>query len=281
LQIGAQVRDIDALLVGYVIQARALLALNRTAEAQAAIRNAEQQALNTKSEACLHDAQAHKANLALAAGDIDAAQQWAPARELVGGKLTGLDHPLQEIEYLTFARLLMAGGNYAEALPILKNLLETQEHMGRVRAAIQTMALQALCYRALRRTDEAVRTLARALMLAEPEGFVRVFIEQGPPMAALLRMAGAQGHSPEYVKRLLATFGKAGTAQTNLLEALSERELEVLALAAEGFTNAEIASKLVIAQSTVKTHINHIYRKLDVSTRTQAVARARQLQILP
>ena len=100
-------------------------------------------------------------------------------------------------------------------------------------------------------------------------------------MAALLRTAGAQGHSPEYVKRLLAIFGEAAASQDAPIDPLSERELDVLRLVADGLTNAEIASELFIAHSTVKTHINRIYSKLSVSTRTQAVARARQLQILP
>jgi LuxR family maltose regulon positive regulatory protein len=128
--------------------------------------------------------------------------------------------------------------------------------------------------------DEAIRTLARVLLLAEPEGFVRVFIREGAAMAALLRAAGAQGHAPNYVKRLLEAFGESGALQGSLLDPLSERELQVLRLAAQGLTNAEIAAELVIAHSTVKTHINRIYSKLDVSNRTQAVVRARQLQIL-
>jgi LuxR family maltose regulon positive regulatory protein len=128
--------------------------------------------------------------------------------------------------------------------------------------------------------DEAIRILARALLLAEPEGFVRVFIQEGSQMAALLRTTGAQGHSPEYVRHLLDSFSETLAPQEILLDPLSERELEVLRLTAEGLTNAEIAVELVIALSTVKTHVNRIYSKLGVSTRTQAVARARQLQIL-
>jgi LuxR family maltose regulon positive regulatory protein len=100
-------------------------------------------------------------------------------------------------------------------------------------------------------------------------------------MAALLRTAGAQGHSPEYVKSLLAALGEYLSTQEALIDPLSERELVVLSLIADGLTNAEIAAELVIAISTVKTHINRIYGKLDVRTRSQAVAQARQLQILP
>lgn len=99
-------------------------------------------------------------------------------------------------------------------------------------------------------------------------------------MAALLRKVGSQGHSPEYVKQLLTAFGETLAPRETVIDPLSERELDVLRLVAEGKTNADIASDLVIAHSTVKTHINRIYRKLSVSTRTQAVARARQLKIL-
>lgn len=192
-----------------------------------------------------------------------------------------MEGPPNEIEQLTYARLLMAVGKASEALPILEALSGLQEQIGRTRALIESLTLQALCLRSLGRMDEAVRTLARALMLAAPEGFARVFIQEGPPLAALLRTVGSLGHSPEYVKHLLEIFGEAPALQESVLDPLSERELEVLRLVADGLTNAEIAAQLVIAHSTAKTHINRIYSKLGVSTRTQAVARARQLQILP
>lgn len=281
LRVGVKVKDIDALLAGYVIQARALQTLNKKEEAQQAILNAEQQALDTKSIGCLHDALAHKALLALAAGDVEAVYRWAAARGLGQGEFSKLDHPLNEIEYLTYARLLMSGRRFAGALSILNDLSSAQEQTGRIRALIESLALQALCLRSLSRMDEALRKLARALLFAEPEGFARVFIQEGPPMAALLRMAGAQGHSPEYTRHLLEVFSETPAPQKFVLDPLSERELEVLRLLSEGLTNADIATELTIAHSTVKTHVNRIYSKLGVSTRTQAVARARQLQILP
>jgi LuxR family maltose regulon positive regulatory protein len=279
LHIGARVRDYDALLAGFALQARIFQVINRRDDALEAMQNAEQQAEYTKSLSCVRTAQAQKAHLALAMGDKEVAQGWASARGLGRGKLE-LKHPLEEIEYLAYVRLLMAVGREAEALPILKDLIRAQEQIGRVRALIETLVLQALCYRALGRMSEAVRVLARVLLLAEPEGFVRVFIEQGPSMAALLRKVGSQGHSPEYVKQLLTAFGETLALRETVIDPLSERELDVLRLVAEGKTNADIASDLVIAHSTVKTHINRIYRKLSVSTRTQAVARARQLKIL-
>jgi LuxR family maltose regulon positive regulatory protein len=145
-----------------------------------------------------------------------------------------------------------------------------------------------------------VNALARALSLAEPEGYVRVFADEGAPMAALLpKVLEAQkegGLAPtlpnvsrKYVGKLLAAI-KVRTASPigmslsatagSLVEPLSERELEVLRLVALGASNREIARKLFISLSTVKTHINNIYRKLEVRTRTQALARARELMLL-
>jgi len=118
-------------------------------------------------------------------------------------------------------------------------------------------------------------------MLAEPEGFTRSFLQEGASMAAMLRTAASQGHSPDYARHLLACFVDTGLQQEAVIDPLSDRELEVLRLVADGLTNAQIAAQLVIAQSTVKTHINRIYSKLAVSTRTAAVARARQLHLVP
>jgi LuxR family maltose regulon positive regulatory protein len=123
--------------------------------------------------------------------------------------------------------------------------------------------------------------LKRALILAEPEGFVRVFIDEGEPIAHLLRQFAASGFMPEYVGKLLATFSSSYSGKVqSLSDPLSERELEVLRLIIAGLTNREIAGELVVSLGTIKTHINHIYQKLDVNSRTQAVARARELKLV-
>jgi len=136
--------------------------------------------------------------------------------------------------------------------------------------------------------------LAEALILAEPEGYVRTFVDEGPPMAELLsRLLKAQqrgqpdspGHVPAYyLRRLLAALERdtsgAGLPAAGLLEALSERELEVLQLIASGKSNRRIASELFVSVGTVKTHVNNLYRKLDAHSRTQALARARELKLL-
>ncbi len=282
LRIGIQVRDIDALLTGYVIQAHLFQALNQRARRPrkpCKMPSSRPWVLRVWA-VCMRRKRTRHTLLWLP-------EMWrrpSAGRPGAGwGRTTSLswNNPSEEIEYLTYARLLMAEGKPTVALPILNNLLSAQVQMGRMRALIESLALQALCLRSLGRMDEAVRTLARALLFAEPEDFAHVFIQEGPLMAALLRTTGAQGHSPEYVKRLLEAFGETSAPQEAALDPLSERELEVLRLAADGLTNAEIAAELFIAPSTVKTHINRIYSKLGVSTRTQAVAHARQLQILP
>jgi LuxR family maltose regulon positive regulatory protein len=123
--------------------------------------------------------------------------------------------------------------------------------------------------------------------MAEPEGFVHIFVDEGPSMARLLYKALSRGIAPDYVRRLLAAFPVAeperdepSAANAELIESLSERELEVLHLIAEGLTNPEIAARLFLSIHTIKTHARNIYGKLVVHSRTQAVARARALGIL-
>jgi LuxR family maltose regulon positive regulatory protein len=133
--------------------------------------------------------------------------------------------------------------------------------------------------------------LESALTLAEPGGFIRIFVDKGPPMARLLYKAASRGIAPDYARRLLSEFPVAEPEQTGLsktqalrhelIEPLSERELEVLQLIAAGLTNPEIASRLFLALNTVKVHTRNIYGKLGVNSRTQAVARARAWGILP
>ncbi len=160
---------------------------------------------------------------------------------------------------------------------------------------IEILALKALALRARNFMSEALVALRRALTLAEPEGYVRTFADEGAPMAALLKQLlktqGTQpssvGHavSPEYASKLLAALGQ-GTPSTGastpgtigpLVELLSEREREVLRLLASGSSNREIAAELFVSLDTVKSHLKHIYGKLGVRSRAQAVARAKGL----
>jgi LuxR family maltose regulon positive regulatory protein len=132
--------------------------------------------------------------------------------------------------------------------------------------------------------DRALALLERALSLAEPEGYVRVFVAEGEPVARLLYLAAERGIAPAYAGRLLAALPALEPAvqepQAEMLEPLSERELDVLRLIAKGLSNKEIAERLVVSLRTVKWHASNIYGKLAVKNRTQAVAKARSLGIL-
>jgi LuxR family maltose regulon positive regulatory protein len=192
---------------------------------------------------------------------------------------TPLDY-LHEVEYVTLARLRIAESNLEAAESLLLRLHQAAAAAGRNGSLIEILILQALTFAAQHRSEEALAALAQALDLAEPEGFVRLFLDEGPPLAALLRQAVAQNRHAAYALHLLEALGEVAVAPQPLVEPLSERELEVLRRVAAGYSNQEIAQELVVAVSTVKKHIGNIYGKLEVGNRTQAVARARDLRLL-
>jgi LuxR family maltose regulon positive regulatory protein len=229
----------------------------------------------------LPSADCYQARLWIAQHDLHAASGWAKTIDL-----NLADPPIayfHEVEYLTLARLLIAQGNLRAAESLLMQLQQGAASDGRNGSLIEILILRAITFAAQKRNEEALSTLVQALDLAEGEGFVRIFLDEGVPMVDLLRRAVAQGlHSP-YALRLLNALGESTTATAVselLIEPLSERELEVLRRVAAGYSNQEIAQELVLAGSTVKKHIHNIYGKLGVGSRTQAVARARELGLL-
>jgi LuxR family maltose regulon positive regulatory protein len=235
----------------------------------------------------------------LAQGRLNEALGWVRERGLhIDDDLSYL----REFEHITLARILIAqyrlGGaaeSIREATRLLDRLLLAAEEGGRMGSAIEILVLQAIAHEAQGDMTIALRPLAQALSLAEPEGYVRVLVDEGQPMARLLtRIADEGGGMKPYVHRLLAALGQQGevpipvpdqdktssiSAQP-LLEPLSERELEVLQLIARGMTNREIAARLYLSLNTVKVHNRNIYGKLGAHNRTQAVAKAREFGIL-
>ena len=244
---------------------------------------------------------AFRVRLWLSQGDIATASQWM---QTSGMRVEGDIALSQEVGFITLARVLIAQGEYERTLALLARLLVATEAGGRMGRVIELLALQALALQAHGRETEALGALERALLLAEPEGYIRIFVDEGLPMETLLRAAHARSSAPHYVEMLLAAFphddkltrwqGDKVTAihdQTvilspphlvtpSLVEPLSERELEVLQLLVAGLSNQEIASRLVVALSTVKKHLNNVYTKLEVESRTQATARARELHLV-
>jgi LuxR family maltose regulon positive regulatory protein len=233
-------------------------------------------------------------------GDLEGATRWAEGRGLLPAAQRAESLPdedrdslrehMQKYEQILLARLLIALDRPAEALDLLDPLLVLAGELERVDLIIGVQILRALAWQAAGDGAQAMEPLAEALAAAEPGGWVRTFLDEGPPMAGLLRRAASQGISPAYVASLLAAFDAtppdegATVSQTRpvqlLVEPLSDRELEVLRLLAAGMSNPEIAEQLYIAVSTVRSHCKSIYGKLNVHKRWDAVHRAQELGLL-
>jgi LuxR family maltose regulon positive regulatory protein len=244
---------------------------------------------------------AHRARLWLRQGNLEAAKRWAAVSGL---RTKDKRREARESEYLTLVRVLTVLGRrdrekqyLTEAQQLLDHLLSAAESHGRVGSMIEILGLYALVCQAQDNLSGAQATLERALMLAEPEGYVRIFVDEDEPMRLLLRdyqaffkkkmSDGVDSNSLRlltYTDKLLAAFSQPPPEvikeQDTLPEPLSERELDILRLIATGRTNQEIAEILVIAVSTVKSHINNLYGKLGTNRRTQAIAIARELGLI-
>jgi LuxR family maltose regulon positive regulatory protein len=193
--------------------------------------------------------------------------------------------------YTELACLLIALDRAAEALPLLARLLEAAITMERHGDEIRYLVLIALAQHALGNTRAALDFLGQALTLAEPQGYVRLFVDEGQPMAELLRFAVSHNISPDYASKLLAAFpkdvmssvpiDKELTVNAQMLaEPLSGREIEVLRLMAEGYKYKEIAERLVVSINTVRHHTRNVYSKLAANNRTQAIGKAKELNLL-
>ena len=282
------------LLVGYITLARVKQAQGDTEEARDLSKKVEQ-LLRTSQLPPLNVATitAWQVRLALEQAEFARADRWVEERQLRA--LDELSAP-REVEFQTLARVLIARGRCDEALTLLERLQRLAESQGRMGNALQTLVLKAV---ALDRSGDeaaALRALTQALTQAQPEGYIRLFLDEGPAMARLLaRIRMDRGHIPAgvaaYSARLLALLRGApsgpspqpvvvGPRANPPMEPLSDRELAVLRLIAAGSSNQEIAHQLVLALSTVKWYINTIYGKLQVTSRTKAIARARELDLV-
>ena len=245
----------------------------------------------------LNPVPAQRARLLLAQGDVAAAARWAQENGL---RATDTPPYSREPEYLVLARLLLAQDRPGQALTLLESMLAAAAAQGRTGSIIEIQALQALALTSSGQEASAVDCLARALTLACPQGYVRVFADEGTPMRVLLgRLVAAQRAEQAaardvplgFLARVLQAVGqnhaerdsrpRAAAALPGLVEQLTARELEILRLVAPGTPNQAIAEQLVVTLDTVKKHITHLLAKLGAANRTEAVARARQLGLIP
>jgi LuxR family maltose regulon positive regulatory protein len=286
---------------GYITLARLRQAQGDAAGAIEAIGQMER---TVSSAAPYVAAQRVRCWLALAQGTprfLKQASQWAQTIDLNEREDEKDAWPYDDrhdVEQFALARVLIAqrrahrpGPDMQPVLKFLRRKLDGAEAINWVERAIEVWTLRALALQARGDVDQAVASLEQALALAKPGGYVRAFVEEGAPMARLLYAAAERGVEQEYVGRLLAAFPDAilspaehahtARLKAEMVEPLSEREIEVLSLIAEGLSNRQVAQRLVISPNTVRVHTSNIYGKLGVTNRTQAVAKARGLGILP
>jgi LuxR family maltose regulon positive regulatory protein len=242
---------------------------------------------------------AYGARLWVMQGEIEAARRWAKERGLdevmapegmENGAISWSDsYHVREIEYLTMARLHLAQDQPKDALAVLEPLSRKADALGRTGSLVEILALQAVALDALGCRKDALAALQHALTLAEPGGYVRVFVDEGAPMAELL--AQITGHQKSYAHELLAALSQRRSMsrptghpptfpEIALVDPLSDRELQVLRFLTTHLSSTEIAEELIVATSTVRSHIKNIYSKLDVHSRAEAVERAAELGLL-
>jgi LuxR family maltose regulon positive regulatory protein len=275
IQLARQIADTDRPVACAVLLARLALAREDAVGAAAILAEADQAVSQHDFVLQVPDVAAARVLTFLRQGDVAAAAHLAQAHDL----------PLSQ------ARVQLAQGDPTAALAVLEPYRRRMAEKAWADQELMALVLLAVAFDAHGERAKAVEMLDEALALAEPGGFIRIFVDEGPPMDHLLRGALSRGNSPDYLRRLLAAFPASGRGQAapsraaaagiGLAEPLSARELEVLDLIAAGLTNQQIAARLYLSLHTVKSHARNINAKLGVSSRTQAVATGRALGLLP
>src|SRR5829696_7108482 len=289
IRLAERMGQLDTLVDGYVALSWAEMAQGTAESALETAQEANSLAQRSGTGEAIVEAAAWNARLHLARSDLTAA---VLELERMAGAPAVSASMVQETAQIARARLTVARGEHDEALRLLEELRESAEVAGRTGKLIEILTLQALALWEGNKREQAVGALTRALALGEPEGYIRTFVDEGATVGELLSAileARQRGHPDatriptRYLAKLLAVLAQESAAPgavERLSEPLSERELDVLALIAAGRSNVEIASSLFVSMSTVKTHINNLYRKLGARSRTQAIARARELDLI-
>jgi LuxR family maltose regulon positive regulatory protein len=288
IELADQVGEILTATHGYILLAWLNQAKGDTQKADEVFNRAEPLAHKAYTPDIEGYLKSWKARFALVRDNLDAANEWAQEQK---DALTSPETLFYTYAYgllATLIRVHIATGKYDDASAELSRAeakLGSEEQAG---WQIEILILKSLLYQGQNQIDNALSTLKQALALAEDEGYVRIFVDEGKPMSNLLRLAQSHSIHAEYVKVLLRAFHGYSQEQTAsdvapssvLIDPLSQRELEILNLIDAGRSNKEIANELVLSIGTVKKHVYNIYSKLGVNRRTQAVAQARQLGLI-
>lgn len=276
LQLAHQLPNVDTPATCMALLARVKLANGDVVGAEQLLQEAEQFLADRNMGQWIPQIASIRVMLLLRQGAITEAADYARQREL----------PLSQ------AQVHLVQGDAAAALALLEPLYREVTAKGWHDEQLKLLVCQAVAQQSLGAVDQALALLTDALTVAEPSEYVRIFIDEGAPMAQLLQVAAQQGIKPAYVQSLLAAYAEQAIPATTgsapvkfiaaqpLIEALSEREIEVLDLIAKGLSNREIGERLYIAVDTVKGHNRKIFGKLQVQRRTEAIARARELGLL-
>ena len=290
IEIGLPARMVDAITSGHAILARVHLSLGDMSEAIKACQSAERMArdipdLESETKTVLLDS---KVRLLLAQNQSLEATRFVHESGLdVTDEITfysGFGH-------ITLARILIYSGrenpderSLSDAQSLIIRMLDIAKSVGCMREVIELLVLQSLAFEAQGLHDQALGSIEEALTIAEPEGYVRTFVDEGDPMRKLLHQVASGGNTSDYVRRLLAAFEQGKTehsiASQSLIEPLSERELDVLKLLATELSGPEIAQELMVSLNTMRTHTKNIYTKLGVNNRRIAVRQAKELNLL-
>jgi LuxR family maltose regulon positive regulatory protein len=273
--------DIEQQAVAYALLARLEQTRGNLEQARDAMRSAEQ--LLAESSVSHRRSIQVKSDLArvwLAQGNLERLSQFIQKNALsIEDEI-----PYQRVpEYVILLRTLLAQKDYEAALGLSKRLLQQAETTGQAALVIEVLILQALAHQGKKETEQALAALERALALAKPEGYMRIFLDEGEAMTRLLCQVQSRQVGSGYAAVLLSRISKAsGMTQPSmqlLSEPLTTREVEVLKLIEAGSSNQEISEQLVISIPTVKRHISNIYTKLGVKSRTQALSIGKELKI--
>jgi LuxR family maltose regulon positive regulatory protein len=295
IELGNQGMAWRVLVIGYTGLGRVLLAQKKWGEAAEIYQQADQLAQDLGSDLVLALVTPLQVDLWLAQKDLATVSRWLLTNGL---KPDDEFEGYQVIIYIFLARALLACGQREAADALLLRLLSVTEAAQLLYWHAQVLVLQALTFQAQNKREPALAALKRALALGEPEGYIRTFVNEGPPLAALLlklREARQREHGDDlpslnYLNTLLAALGAAERVadqksglrearQPPLAEPLTERELEVLHLLSTGLSTHDMATKLIISPTTLKTHLRNIYAKLEVNSRAEAMVKAKALNL--